>query len=325
MKTWIKLIAPALATVLMGNVSFSQDKKENTIKEPGDKSQEIVIRKKGGRTEKMTIVIDGDNVTINGKPVDEYKSKDVTVFKRDATIARAPEARRLYTPGAPFNSDNWNMFPASNKAMLGVLTDKSADGVKITDVTKESGAEKAGLTKDDVITKVGDKEVREPQDLIEAIGSYKPGDKVDITYKRDGKENKTSATLGESRSRGFSYNPDNRDFNFRMPEGVVPPMENFNFNFNKRPRIGLQIQDVEEGKGVTVKDVDEDSPAAKAGIKDGDIVTQVNGKDVVGVDDMRNAIKDLKEGDTVKFTYRRDGKNQTVEIKIPKRLRTADL
>ena len=102
-------------------------------------------------------------------------------------------------------------------------------------------------------------------------------------------------------------------------------MENFNFNFNRKPKIGLQIQDVEEGKGVTVKDVDENSPAAKAGMKDGDIITSVNGKDVAGVDELRSAIKDLKEGETVQFSYKRDGKSQTADVKIPKRLKTADL
>jgi serine protease Do len=322
MKSWIKYFAPAFVTVLFGNAAFSQDKKENNSGESSDKTQEIVIRKKGNKAEKMTIVVDGDNVTINGKPVDEYKNKDVTILKRDGAI---PRVNRLNPPRAPFNPGNWDMLPASNKAMLGVLTGKSEDGVKITEVTPESGAEKAGLKKDDVITKVGDKDVKEPQDLIEAIASYMPGDKVDITYKREGKVSKTSAVLGENKAKAFSYNFDNRDFNFTMPDGVVPPIENFNFNYNRRPKIGLQIQDKEDGKGVTVKDVDPDSPAAKAGIKDGDVITQVNGKDVAGVEDMRKAIGEVKEGDTVKFSYKRAGKSQSAEIKIPKRLRTADL
>jgi serine protease Do len=131
--------------------------------------------------------------------------------------------------------------------------------------------------------------------------------------------------LGESKAQAFSYNFDNRDFNFRMPENFNRNFDNFNFNFDRKPKIGLQIQDVEEGKGVTVKDVDEDSPAAKAGIKDGDVITQVNGKDVTGVEELRNAVRELKEGDTVKFSFKRAGKNQSAEVKIPKRLRTADL
>jgi serine protease Do len=320
MKNWIKYAVPAVATAFITTATFSQDKKDKSSNENEDKTQEIVIRKKSGKTDKMTIVVDGDNVTINGKPVEEFKNNDVTILKRDR--ATTPRVRSLIAPRTPFDPESFEAF--GNKAVLGVMTSKSDDGVKVTNVTKESGAEKAGLKKDDIITKVGDKEVKEPGELIAAISSHKPNDKVDITYKRDGKESKTSAVLGENKTRSFAYNF-NRDFNFEMPEGVIPPMQNFNFNFNRKPKIGLQIQDVEEGKGVTVKDVDENSPAAKAGIKDGDIITQVDGKDVAGVDELRTAIKDLKEGETVKISFKRNGKSQTSEIKIPKRLKTADL
>lgn len=273
----------------------------------------------------MTIVVEGDNVTINGKPVDEFKNDNVTVFKRDRSLAMTtPRIRRFGGENGLLDNENFNFTRPSNsnRAMLGVLTQKADDGVKVSDVTKESGAQKAGLQKDDVITKVGSKEVKDPQDLIKVIGEHKPNDKVDITYKRGGKENKTSVTLGENKSRGNAFNLNG---NFDFPKGsLTPPFENFNFNFN-RPRIGLQIQDVEEGKGVRVKGVDNESPASKAGFKDGDIITRANGKDVAGVDELRNVIRDLKEGDTVKFNYRRSGKNQIADIKIPKRLKSANL
>lgn len=323
MNKWIKFPTAAIAAVLISISAFAQDQKENTSKVKEEKTQEIVIRKKGGNTEKMTIVIEGDNVTINGKPADEFKNDNVTVFKRDRPLAAvAPRIRRLEGERPLFHGENFLRSSNSNKAMLGVLTQKTDEGVKVTDVTKESGAEKAGLKKDDVIRKVGSTEIKEPHDLIKAIGEFKPNDKADITYKRDGKENKTSVTLGENKSRNLFSG----DFNFDFPKGpIVPDMDNFNFNFNRKPRIGLQIQDVEEGKGVKVKDVDADSPASKAGIKEGDVITQLNGKDVAGVDELRNEIRDIKEGDAVKLTYKRGAKNETVDIKIPKRLKSADL
>ncbi len=325
---WIKFSAAALSGMVIAISAVAQDQKEKPEKDKEEKTQEIVIRKKAGKTDKMTIVVDGDNVTINGKPVDEFKNEDVTILRRDRPFAMAaPRIRRpeRIHPGIDGEDFNYLMPASGNKAMLGIMTQKADDGVKVTDITKESGAEKAGLKKNDVITKVGNTAIDSPQDLIKAVSGYKPDDKVDITYKRDGKENKTTATLGENRSRANSFNLNDGDFNFDFPKGPVPPIKNFNFDWNSKPRIGLQIQDVEEGKGVKVKDVDNDSPASKAGIKEGDIITQVNGKDVAGVDELRNSIKDLKEGDTVKFAFKRDGKNQTAEIKIPKRLKLADL
>ena len=323
MNNWIKCIATALGTVILATSSMAQDKKDKASKDKDEKTQEIVIRKKGNKADKMTIVIDGDNITVNGKPIDEFKNADVTVFKRqpsDRSIRRYQSMPESFGPG----NFNRMLRSHSNKALLGVLTQKTDNGAKIIDVTKESGAEKAGLKKDDIITKAGDATINTPEDLMEAIGKYKPNDKVDITYLRSGKENKASVVLGDNNSKdlGFNYN---NDFNFEFPKGPMPPMENFNFDLMGKPRIGMQIQDVEDGKGVKVKDVDEDSPASKAGIKEGDVITQVNGKNVSGVDDLRSEIKDLKGGDAVKLSYQRDGKNQTVEIKLPKRLKSANL
>ena len=172
-----------------------------------------------------------------------------------------------------------------------------------------------------MITKVGSKKVVDPGELVEAIADHKPNDKVDITYLRDGKESKTTATLLENKTRAYSFHV-NPDFNIDIPR---PNLDGMNFTFNRRPKIGLQIQDVEEGKGVAIKDVDADSPASKAGLKEGDVITQFNGKDIAGVEEIRTEVRDVKEGDTLKITYKRGSKTQTAELKIPKRLRTADL
>src|SRR3954468_66361 len=102
MRNWIKYVTAIVATTVISSSAFSQDKKDSASSKSDDKSQEIIIRKKGGNTEKMTIVVDGENVTINGKPVDEFKNKDVTVLKRDRSLSRSPRNRSFYTPGAPF-------------------------------------------------------------------------------------------------------------------------------------------------------------------------------------------------------------------------------
>src|SRR3954453_19751415 len=196
---WIKYLTAALAAAFVATAAFGQDQKEQPSKDKEEKTQEIVIRKKGDKKDKITIVVDGENVTINGKPVDEFKNDDVTILRRDRALAMAAPHMRGFDGPHPFASpDDIRYFrPGSeNKAMLGIMTQKAENGVKVTEVTKESGAEKAGLKKDGLITKVGSTVVATPQDLIKAIGAYKPKDKVEITYNRDGKENKTTAVLG---------------------------------------------------------------------------------------------------------------------------------
>lgn len=319
MNKWFKLSALLIAPALLGTSVHAQESQDKVKKE---KQQDIVIRKSGDKVAKTTIVIDGDEVTINGKPLDEFNGEGLTVIRRNGPEGfTAPRVFQNVPRGGFKMFDEERRVPGGrgNRALLGVVTETSDGGAKITEVSKESGAEKAGLKKDDVITKVGDRKIEDPEDLVDAISNYKPNEKINITYKRGGKEATASVTLGENKSNAYSFNLDGNDFNFNMPNmnGV--------FDFSRRPKLGLQIQDVEEGKGVKVQDVDDDSPAAKAGLKEGDVITEINGKPVNGVDNVKNEMRELKEGDTVKFKYNRGGSAQTVDVKLPKKLKSADL
>jgi putative serine protease PepD len=70
-----------------------------------------------------------------------------------------------------------------------------ADGAKVSDVNAGSAAETAGLRNGDVITKVGDTLITSPDSLVATIRSYRPGDKVTVTYIRDGSEHTVTLTL----------------------------------------------------------------------------------------------------------------------------------
>ena len=153
--------------------------------------------------------------------------------------------------------------------------DTKPNGAAITNVTKGSAAEKAGLKEGDIITKINDKKVSDPTELSEVVRSFKPKEEVTVYYKRDGKEKSAKAVLGERKESGtfaYSFNgPGGNTRSFTLPRtpGVTIPrgelwqgelaeiprvfdMEsNKDFNafgqtFNRRPKIGLKIQDVEE-------------------------------------------------------------------------------
>ncbi|HEY1871715.1 MAG TPA: PDZ domain-containing protein, partial [Chitinophagaceae bacterium] len=95
---------------------------------------------------------------------------------------------------------------------------------------------------------------------------------------------------------------------------------------NDKPRLGISAQDTEDDKGVKIVNIDDDdSPAAKAGLKEDDIITQVNGKAITSTEDLKESLKDVKKGDTVKITYKRNNQIQTANVKIPKDLKTIDL
>jgi serine protease Do len=225
------------------------------------------------------------------------------------------------------------------RPFLGVMTEGSSNGAQVESVSENSGAEKAGLKPDDVITKINDKEVFDHEQLSKAIGGHKPGDQVTITYKRDGKENKTTATLGKRVSpqvrmfpRGgnrvmppMAFNLD-RDFNFEHNFD-----QNFEHNFDNiidmraRPRLGIKAQDTEDGNGVKVLDVEEGSAAEKAGIKANDIITSFEGKKVNSASALAEASREAREKNALKIELKRNGKPQTIEVKVPKKLKTANL
>jgi putative serine protease PepD len=82
-------------------------------------------------------------------------------------------------------------------ATLGVSAQTAPDGggAAIQEVQANSPAASAGLRNGDVIVKVGDRAVVDVDSLVAAVRDHDPGSKVEITYKRDGKEAKATATL----------------------------------------------------------------------------------------------------------------------------------
>lgn len=331
---YVKWMATSLLALGVASTVTAQTK--DTAKIPKDnpgREESIIIRKKGDNNEKMTIVVDGDNITVNGKDIKDLKDANVEVLRgneHDLAIApRIREIRRLHGPMEPMEGPHILMH--SNRAVLGVLSEKHEKGAKVTEVNKESAAAKAGLQKDDIITKVGDTKIEDAESLYNTIGKYKPEDKVSITYLRNGKESITTAVLGKNKSseaRVFHFNDDfnrdfNQNFNFKMPR--MRDMDGMEFSYDRKPKLGLQIQELDNGKGVKVMDVDEEAPAAKAGIRKDDVITAIDGKEIISVDNIRAKVRELKEGDSVKLTYQRDGKTQTAEIRFPKKLKTADL
>jgi membrane-associated protease RseP (regulator of RpoE activity) len=126
-----------------------------------------------------------------------------------------------------------------------------------------------------------------------------------------------------------SFKMDGGDFNFHMPK--MPefeksfPFEYHNNNGGGKVKLGIEIQDLEEGNGVKVTDVDNEMAAGKSGLKEDDIITDFNGKEVKSVDDLRAKLKELKEGEAFKLGVKRNGKSQTIDIKYPKKLKTANL
>jgi serine protease Do len=332
-KTGLVVAAVALFTVPS---AFAQKEKEKSKEKNDDGMQQIIITRKGDAAGKTIIEVDGDKVKVNGKDVTDSKDGDVSVH-----VNKFKSFKNLsgFTPGAGawsynFNDNGRSFFSVdSNRAMLGVVTDEDDKGAKITSITKESGAEKAGLQKGDVITKIDNKKVEDAEDVSEAVRAHKPGDKISITYLRDGKEQKATAELG--RWQGIRMNAmtmpkvrGNADVYRELiaPEVNAPIFDGQGFVFNtNRPKLGLSVQDTEDGKGVKVLEADKDGTGAKAGIQKDDIITSIDDKEVNSTDEIARLMRQKANNPSVRFQVLRNGKSQTIEVKVPRKLKTADL
>jgi membrane-associated protease RseP (regulator of RpoE activity) len=103
-------------------------------------------------------------------------------------------------PGFPGNNGNGDDGQTTTSgAFLGVSVENAANdgGASITAVRSGSPAADAGLEEGDVITKVDDTDVKNGNDLIDAVRSHDPGDDVTVTYTRDGNSAQVTVHLGD--------------------------------------------------------------------------------------------------------------------------------
>lgn len=344
MRTYLlKTAGLAALTLLLHGSGFAQDQvdDEKDTAKLGDQD-EIVIKHKNDKDAKIVIEIKGNQVFINGKPANDYSDDNVSVHKKKELVLNgqafswsgddfpgmtiAPSPFRKHGGTMSIDGDVWS--DNSNRAFLGVTTESTEKdgqkGAEIHEISKNSAASKANLKVGDIITRVDEIKVDGPQSLAEAIHKYKPEDKVSVTFLRDGKEQKMAIPLGKAP--GATLNrvykmPDMQNFNY---EYKMAPRA-YNFAYGARPRLGIKAQDTEEGKGVKVLEVGDESAAEKAGIQEGDIITRFDGKDVNSATELSELARASKDKPLIKVSIIRDGKTKEVDIKIPKKLKTADL
>ena len=166
-----KISVLAVAAALLAPVSLlaQKEEKDKENKESKEKKdiEQIIITRKGDKNEKVTVEINGDKITVNGKPLEDYKDGDLTVHRSKIRDIHAFGGNGVWN----FNDNGaMNFFSGDeNRAMLGVTTEKVDQGVEVQDVTKESTAEKAGLKEKDIITKIDDQKI---DDLIGKIKKH---------------------------------------------------------------------------------------------------------------------------------------------------------
>jgi predicted metalloprotease with PDZ domain len=190
---------------------------------------------------------------------------------------------------------------------LGVILNGESDPKQalVHEVFPDSPAAKAGIQAGDVLLKVGDVQVQDPNEAVKILKASKPGDQVTLYFKRENKEMKAAITLGEWPAEGTDR-PTAKEKKEAKEEKA-------------RGYLGLILRDDADNGTVVVQEIAPDSPADKAGIKPDDIVVRVDDVRAKDAGEVVKGLANLKAGDKVRLRIKRDGKGIDVTVTAAKR------
>jgi S1-C subfamily serine protease len=186
-------------------------------------------------------------------------------------------------------------------------------GLLVTSVLEGEAAEKAGIKKHDVIRYFNKKKMLSTDDLIDAVRDTKPGTKAKVKIMRDGKPKELTVTVGELKSQ-FSWFDSDRGKNFLFRSG------------KGRGYLGVHMHElnkdlaeyfgVNADEGVLILKVEEDSPAEKAGLKSGDIISEIDGKKVRDAGKVGKVVSAYEKGDKIELKIVRHKKEKSVKVEL---------
>jgi serine protease Do len=162
-------------------------------------------------------------------------------------------------------------------------------GALIAHVEDESPAQKAGLKPGDVITKINNITIRDARHLLLTISQTAPNTEISLEYLRDKKAQTAKVklarrTLEDTALNDRNLKPEKKD------EGVLNGVGVGDITDQVRDQLNLPAR----VKGAVITSIDPDSPSAKQGLREGDIIMDLNGRDV------RNAEEAVKVSEEIK-------------------------
>jgi serine protease Do len=245
-------------------------------------------------------------------------------------------AMSLLIIGSCFAFQEVHILGSGSRSFLGVgIRDVSEDdvqnlslereqGVLITSVENDSPASEAGIEEGDVVTEYAGIPVLSARHFQRLVSETPSGRTVTLAVFRDGRIRNIDAEIAERRhSQRFMHRapevPEFKvpDFDFALPRG-----ERGVFVYQGGARLGIQavalteqmaeFLDVAKGEGVLVMEVSADSAAEKAGLKAGDVITAVDGKEVSDPSELRRRLTDGEQ----ELSIVREGRPETVDLTL---------
>jgi serine protease Do len=181
---------------------------------------------------------------------------------------------------------------------------RSPGGAKVMDVIKGAPADRAGLKKNDVVTRYGDKEIADSSELQNSVAATPPGRDMKLTILRDGKQQELTARIG------------NLDESTKFMGATI------------KERIGAEVRaltakeaekyGLEKPQGVMITRIDPKGVLAKAGLEVSDVILAIGDAPIEGVDAFVRLVNALPAGQEIPFTVldHRDGEIGVIGVTI---------
>jgi serine protease Do len=180
-------------------------------------------------------------------------------------------------------------------------------GALVSEIEADSPAEKAGLKPGDVITKINDTEIRDDRHLMLTISQLAPDSPAVIQYLRDGKPRTANVKLAhrtdDSVAAGGERSGGTKDVG--VLNGVT--VGDITADLRQQLHIPAHIQ------GAVITEIDPDSPSAQQGLREGDVIVQLDGRDVKNAEEAVKLSEEIK-GPKVTALVCRDGRNRFLVI-----------
>ncbi len=245
---------------------------------------------------------------------------------------------RLEVPGADFTIEdfmpyfNWedfnfsdrefsNSYLFSNHSFLGVYTDEVTGnkGVLIKEIVNDSPAKMAGIQAGDIITSLNDVPVNDVPSFQKIIRENPENEPIKIAIQRNNEELILFVTPEyRSRINQDQVREKHIEEKFEIEQDSTPSKKRFKDLFSNKSkdqqvRLGVTVEDMVNYKGLKVMDVSPDSPAAKAGIQQYDVIEKFDKQKVNDIKQLQSLVAD-KIGEEVQVQIRRNGKKIKTKV-----------
>ena len=186
-----------------------------------------------------------------------------------------------------------------SEGMAAAMKVPTLKGALVHKVMPDTPAEKAGVQHGDVIRKVDGRKVDDSKELANIISHKRPGDKVQLTLLREGKEKEFTVELIK--------------FPTRIAAAKKPKKNPLGLSVDKTPEKMARPGE----KGVIITNIEVGGPADEAGLSEGDIILEINMREVHSAAAFRKTVSALEPGQWVSFYIRRGDDMLYRALKVP--------